>query len=313
MENSSWRGRAAGDRDVVSVPVSRPGLIGVLHHPNSAGPHPAVLVVGGSEGSVPEYAAAQLAREGFAALAVAYFGIAPLPGDLVEIPLEYFTAALDWLGQRPEADLDRLAVLGRSRGGELALLLAAAHPELIRAVVAYVPSSVAWQAVPSDPRAMMATPRSSWSRGGAPVPFVPMARPTAADAAEFMGFLTGKPVSFRSSFERAMGQEAAVAAATIEVERINGPVLVLSGGQDQLWPSEQFGARIIQRLAEHDHRFPHRHLCYPDAGHLLGVPGTALRPRREGFDRLLMGGSPETDEAASRDSWSQVLELLTGI
>ncbi|RZQ63940.1 acyl-CoA thioester hydrolase/BAAT C-terminal domain-containing protein [Amycolatopsis suaedae] len=298
---------------VVTVPVSRPGLVGVLCAPDAPGPHPAVLVVGGSEGSVPEFAARALAGEGFAALAVAYFGTGPLPPDLVEIPVEYFTAAVDWLAGRPEADVDRLAVLGRSRGGELALLLAASYPELVRAVVAYVPSSVVWQAVPSDPRAMMGPARSSWRHGGEPVPFVPMLPPTPADAAEFMGFLRGQPVSFRSSFERALSQEAEVAAASIPVERINGPVLVLSGGEDRLWPSVDFGERIVSRLTRHGHRYACRHLSFPEAGHLLGVPGTALRPRRPGFDRIMMGGDPETDEKASSACWPAVVDFLTAV
>src|SRR5688572_2898341 len=89
------------------------GLVGVLHTPDTPGPHPAVLLLEGSEGGVPEQAAALLAAEGFAALALAYFGVESLPPRLEEIPLEYFARALDWL--RPRATT--VAVLGRSRGG----------------------------------------------------------------------------------------------------------------------------------------------------------------------------------------------------
>jgi dienelactone hydrolase len=116
-------------------------LHGELFVPSSGDRHPAVLVLGGSEGGVPLRNAAWLASHGFVALALAYFRYGDLPPDLEAIPLEYFSSALAWLLQRPEVSPGQVAVLGASRGGELALQLGSLFPQL-KAVVAYVPSNV---------------------------------------------------------------------------------------------------------------------------------------------------------------------------
>jgi dienelactone hydrolase len=88
-----------------------------------------------------------LACHGYAALALAYFdyqGMEGLPTSLMEIPLEYFERAIAWMGKQPQVNRDKLAVVGISKGGELALLLGSTFPE-IKSVVAYVPSGVVWQ------------------------------------------------------------------------------------------------------------------------------------------------------------------------
>lgn len=289
--------------------VNTEGVVGVLHGPAAHGPHPAVLVLGGSEGRVPERAAATLAREGFVAMAVAYFGVPPLSAHLVEVPLEYLAGVVGWLRRRGDVDGERIVVLGRSRGGELALLLASTFPDSIRAVVAYAPSSVVWQAAPPAPRSSNTGPRSSWTLYGEPLPFVPVAGPSPAEVARLV---RGEPISFRPSFERGLHQAAldgaTLAAATIAVERISGAVLLVSGDADLLWPSTLQSEMIISRLAEHAHPFPARHLHYEDAGHLVGVPGT--RELAASATPFLMGGSPGSDEAASRDSWPIALSFL---
>jgi acetyl esterase/lipase len=131
-------------------------------------------VLGGSEGGLlGEGVAATLARRGYAALALAYFGTRSLPSELVEIPVEYFAEALRWRRLRPdEADGDRVALMGGSKGGELALLLGATYPEDIRAVVGYVPSGVVYQGVSFDPWYYVRGVRSSWTSRGKSVPFV---------------------------------------------------------------------------------------------------------------------------------------------
>jgi len=101
--------------------------------------------VGGSEGGMPLGKAAWLASRGYAALALAYFRYDDLPPLLEGIPLEYFGSALAWMMQRPEISADRIAVVGTSRGGELALQLGSMFPQ-IKAVVAFVPANVRYPA-----------------------------------------------------------------------------------------------------------------------------------------------------------------------
>jgi len=62
-----------------------------------------------------------------------------------------------------EVDPHAIGVIGGSRGGEAALLLGASFPQLA-AIVAEVPSGVAWGAPRAD-----GSETSSWTRGGVPV------------------------------------------------------------------------------------------------------------------------------------------------
>ena len=77
--------------DVSRAEVREEGLVATLFRPPGSGPHPMVITVGGSSGGIWETPAALLAAHGFVALALAYFGIAPLPSGLAEIPLEFRT------------------------------------------------------------------------------------------------------------------------------------------------------------------------------------------------------------------------------
>ena len=131
--------RALAD-GVERTPVYEDGLRGTWFVPAGAGRHAAVLVLGGSNGGVPLRQAAWLASHGYFALALAYFHFEDLPKELERIPLEYFQKALEWMVDRPEIGDAKIAVLGTSRGGELALQLGSMFPR-INAVVAYVPAN----------------------------------------------------------------------------------------------------------------------------------------------------------------------------
>jgi dienelactone hydrolase len=277
------------------------GLVGMLFLPLGAGPHPGVIVLGGSSGGMREPVAALLASHGCAALALAYFGAEGLPPRLSNIPLEYFEAALDWMAARPEVRGGRCALLGTSRGAELALLLGTTFPQ-VGAVIAYAPSGVLWGAVGAAGPA--------WTYRGEPLPVVPDRVPPELDAE----MSDREPISAAEWYLYNLEDEAALGPATIAVERIAGPVLLISGEDDQMWPSTLMAERIMRRLAEHHFAWPYRHLRYPDAGHLIGSPWqpTTVNTRRHptAGATFAYGGTPTGQAHANADSWNTVLEWL---
>lgn len=296
----------------LSVSENGEGKIGRLFIPPGRGPHPAVIVLGGSGGGFDLDKAAILSRHGFATLALAYFGVPPLPNWLHRIPLEYFTSALAWLAAQPEIDARRIALFGVSRGAELALLLASSLPQ-ISAVVAYAPSHVAWAAGGRDKSTREEIP--VWMRGGRPVPFagLPLRRFMLRSAIPVVGLR--RPVVFCNLFRAGLRNRTETAHATIPVEKIAGPVLLVSGGDDRVWPAAEMSEEIISRLRKHKFAHAAEHLHYPRAGHMLRYPFLPTTPRHSRHAHLrnakfAYGGTAEADAEADSDAWRRAIGFL---
>jgi dienelactone hydrolase len=283
---------------VIRTEVREYGMVGTLFRPASPGRHPAVLVVGGSSGDLWEVHAAILASRGFAALALGYFALPTLPPWLANIPLEYFQSAIHWLLRQDGIDSRSVAVLGGSRGGELALLLGATFSE-IGAVVAYVPSGVLWEGMgPPDKRP------PSWTLDGRAAPFL-RRRDSAID-------WTRQPIALTPSYLAALDDEAAVAQAEIPVERTRGPILLVSGRDDRMWPSAAMSEIAVNRLRQRGFEFPLEHLCYDGAGHLVVIPPYLPATVRHAHHPVAkrdfaFGGSPAAEAFARADSWPRVV------
>jgi dienelactone hydrolase len=294
-----------------AIKVSDDGLVAALYLPSTdAGKKsPAIVVLSGSDGGIASAAmyGEPLAACGYAVLALAYFAMDGLPRDLVEIPLEYFQRAIDWLRQHSAIDADRIGVLGLSRGGEGALVMASTFPD-IRLVVANVPSHVVWAGIDPEPGPR----RSAWSRNGVGLPFVALTRPPDG------------VTPWRLLFEESLRDAAPAAdAATIAVERINGPILFVTGTADGVWPSADMADRAIERLRRHAFSFPCEHARYDDAGHAILVPpyrvgpisnpwpaSSYTAPRWRTQQVPQMGGTAEGNRRARIDAWPRMLAFL---
>src|SRR5271154_5840606 len=287
--------------------------VGRLFIPPGHGPHPAVIVLSGSGGGFDVDKAAVLSRHGFATLALAYFGIAALPAWLHRIPLEYFKAALTWLHAQPEIDARRNGILGVSRGAELALLLGATLPQQIRAIVAYTPSSVAWAASGRDKTSGELIP--CWTWRGKPVPFAPLPLRGFMWRSAFPVLALKRPVMFRNLFRAGLRNREAVDRAAIPVENIRGPLLLISGGDDHLWPATEMSEAIIARLKRHGSTDAAEQLLFAPAGHMLRypplpVPARHSRNKHLRGARFSFGGTPEADAEAQEQAWRRSIAFL---
>jgi dienelactone hydrolase len=260
-----------------------------------------MIVLPGSQGGIPGPGgyAGGLASQGYVVLALAYFNADGLPPFLQNIPLEYFATAVEWLKSQPSVESTRIGVLGTSRGGELALLLGATYPAAFRVVVANVPSSVVWPGLGDNSEA------PAWTLNGRPLAAV-RGRFAPADLA----------LSARDRFLKRLQDPAAVAGAEIPVERIDAPLLMFSGKDDQMWPSDIFAARVVERLKARHFTHPVEHYSYEHAGHQITrpfVPTSDVRQVRiQPVTRRpnVFGGTPEGQARADEDSWEKLLAFL---
>ena len=183
----------------------------------------------------------------------------------MDIPLEYFREGIDWLRKNAPSPPDRVAVMGASRGGELALLLGSTFLDDVAAVVAKVPSGVVWGGLTRDRVGHLA----AWTVGGRPVQWLEGRHTAPDDLPQREGDMELTP-AFNLLLAEASPQ--ARAEAEIPVERSGGPVLLISGEDDAMWPSVTLSEIAVERAEAHGGRHPLRHLRYPDAGHAFTVP-----------------------------------------
>jgi len=283
------------DQGLVCVPLDANGCRGFLYYPETSGPFPGVILLGGSGGGMSLAMARTLASNGFATLALAYFRYPGLPGWLVEIPLEYFKGAIEWLRARPAVQKTKLGLVGHSKGGECALLLASLHDEFA-AVAGLVPSAYVWKGVTPEAK-------SSWTLFGKPLPFLS----TIETEEEVQRFIRGEATSIRKWY--ADGLAAAppdlLDQARIPVEKIKAPLFLVSDRDDRTWPSAEFCEAIIRRLKEKNFAYEVKHICGENAGHQVYWPDYI-----PGHDPGVGGGNPRDRVKWSLIAWNKMLSFL---
>ncbi len=255
-------------------------------------PDCAVLVLSGSSGRVEADRARMLASHGAAALSYRWFGDGDLPPGICEIPLESFTPYVDRLAELS----DNLAIVGTSKGAEAALLLAA-HDPRIRTVVAIAPTHVVWSNVGPGYDGETMPWRSSWTLDAKPLPFVPFDTTWTVPDEEPVVLEPGYTQSLRVAADQ-------VPEATIPVERIRGSVILVAGGDDQVWNSVHHASQIATRRA--DHGLPTTVVTHPPAGHRTILPG---EPPITG-GRLAHGGTPEANATLGALAWPRISNAL---
>lgn len=244
------------------------------------------LVLAGSSGRVDSARAELLARHGAVAESIRWFGGPQQHSAPWEIPLELFLGRVADLAR----ECDRVLVLGNSFGAEAALLTGAYSPH-VATVVGFAPSDVVWAGVRGD-----GTVTSHWTLEGVPLHYVPVVDDWQSEeqVPSFVGLYCASRQRFRDH----------LAAAAIPVERI-AQLMLVAGGDDQVWPSLTMAEAIKERRSAHG--LSTTLVSDPGAGHRTVLPG---EPAATGGQRMRRGGTDAADRRLGIAAWAHIADLL---
>ncbi|MDO5680966.1 MAG: acyl-CoA thioester hydrolase/BAAT C-terminal domain-containing protein [Pelistega sp.] len=297
-------------KGVQRIEVREEGLVGTLFLPEGEGPWPAVMILNGSGGGINEPRAALYASHGYMAFALAYFKAPGLSDYISNTPLEYFKQGLDWLRREHKPYKNFVALNGQSRGGELVLLLASLFPKDVSAVVAYVPGAVVHSGQnAADPAVGREGP--AWLLNGEPLTHVWQDNKTATWAPFDEG---PAPHRHEKAILTALQDQDAVARARIQVEKIQAPIIMLSGTDDGSWPSSLYSQMVYEKLQEVGFAYDVQWVDTPDAGHSVifpYVPTTQLSYTHPVSKRIsTSGGRADRNALSDEDSWNTIKPFL---
>lgn len=297
------------------MPITRESIrspfTGVFFTPIESKGRIGVIVVPGSDGGIPEAIAERIAKNGYPALALGYFGLEGLPPFLENIDLEYFKRAIDSFRE----SVDAVVLLGYSRGGELVLILGSLFPDIVDGVIAFAPSSYVTGGFPHPNR-------PAWLLNGQPLPDYlkglmsdredwlesdDLAMACKSGKIAFHGNTSEDPYVVTDLFLARMSQAP---VAMIPVEKMTCPLMVVSGEQDKIWPATLYSREIRKRLDAFESTILRQFLICPNAGHGIIAPYDASVYHPVGEFWCALGGTPEGNQQANFRAWSYVMEFI---
>jgi acetyl esterase/lipase len=300
------------DPDVQVSRIHDNGVTGTLFEPTGSDRKGGVLLVPGALPSdqYVEQMGGLLAARGLVAFVVEY---QEQPGEIVEVPLETFVTATEWLMRHPRIDRRRTGAIGVSRGGEALLALLSHADSQLRAAVVISPSCVSWQATS---RRGKAPNTSAWTWKGNPLPFMKF-KAGGVRGQKLMKSVTkrrsGGGVSLLAAHTESLKDKEAFARAMFPIERYHGPILFLAGDDDQFWPSGEMIDLLYGRRRARGSNLEDQKLRFEGAGHLLRfpyLPTTTERYLDAGGENLDFGGNPLDGTRGDQATWEKVLDFF---
>lgn len=215
-----------------------------------------IVGLGGSEGGnawASDYwkkTRDQFIESGYAFLAIGYFGGKGTPDTLNKIAIEDVYRAIKTASKNKRINKRKIAIIGGSRGADLALLLGSYYKD-IDCVVSIVGSNAVF------PGHTDHFSTSCWTYENKELPFVPVNE-------EAIPFLMQRDL--RGTFEAMLKDTPSVEKASIQVEQIQGPVLFLSATQDEICPSTPMADLMTKRLKDKKFKYHYEHRAI-EGGH----------------------------------------------
>lgn len=298
--------------DVTAQTVREKDLVGTYYTPAGGTFRTALLLIGGLDGLEMETEAALLASHGYAVFTLKYFGEEKeLPDYVGYIPIEYFKKGIDWLLNK--TGRNKIGLVGRSKGAEVALMVASMFPEHFGVVVSNMPSSIALFGIKS----LNSLPfPPAWTYKGKSIPHLQM-RATWYEWLDMkVKLMTGQRFTFADYYlKEIQNNQESFKQAVIRVEKIQCPIFIISAADDHIWPTSFYCDEITKRLKEHNFKYAYEHLDCKNAGHYVCNPnwpaGLSNYWKTPGFKLAgIAGGDAKHNAHAARDYWQQTLKFL---
>ena len=287
------------DETIESVDVVEKKLLARYFTSKNNMKRPAVIVVSGSDGRIEKaQAIAEIfAMKGYSALAVCYFGLEGTSKDLNCVPLEYIENAITWLKKQDTVNKDKIAMYGRSKGGEMVFLAASIFPD-ITCVIANMPSCYAYEGIK---KGGLPARHSSWMYKGEEISCLKFSCSIILQLVIKM--LQNREGALSWMYKKLI-DEGNTDEATIAVNKINGPILMISSESDSIWPSKMHSEMAMKLLEKSNFKYEYKHITYEKSGHMLTVPFQSI-PR-------LKGSKVDIDSwaKANIDAWNETINFL---
>lgn len=290
---------------IEEVVIDHEWITGSFYRPIGQNTYPSIILLNGSDGGRKANAAAFLSTKGYNVLALSYFNDEAVSKELENIPLEYFKEAVEWLRDRPGSD-GSIHLIGYSKGAELALLLGSYFTG-VNSIIAGAPGAY----VTSGMKDGVFAPITGWTKNGKEIPYLKNRYPIRMMADYFINLLRKQPVSFLSIWKKTLKNKKQAKPYEINVEQISCPIMLISGGKDQLWPSEEF-SKLIENKRNNS---KDRYMYFENGGHFLSFPysfyslpsNTHMKIGRMTMD---FGGDKESNAQAANVSLMAILDFL---
>uniref|UniRef100_A0A7N8XFH2 Acyl-coenzyme A thioesterase 3-like n=1 Tax=Mastacembelus armatus TaxID=205130 RepID=A0A7N8XFH2_9TELE len=269
---------------VSRVPVKGRNFQGVLFTPPGDGPFPAVLDL---STFASEKRASLLSNKGFVVLAVPVYS--DHPDNVKQTNLDHFKEAVDFLQQQPKVGSKGVGIVSQSKGGEIALSLAAFVPGVEATV---------------------------WINGCSAVSLVPLYYENQQIIPPLL-FDTNKMIhteSGASIIKYGLGNPLAEKnkGSLVPIEQAKGRFLFVAAEDDLSLDIKACMDQMVERLKHHG-KENFETVRYPGAGHLMEPPYSPYCP--SSFSGVisyvvLWGGEARAHAAAEVHLWSKMQEFF---
>ncbi|XP_044048890.1 peroxisomal succinyl-coenzyme A thioesterase-like [Siniperca chuatsi] len=273
------------------IPITEGGLTATLFLPSGSGPFPGLLDLWGGGGKLVEYRAALLASHGIASLALDYL----TPKITIEtgkfVDNQYFERAYRVLEQHPQVLGSRIAMLGLSFGTSVTFKIAA-YSQVVKLRCAVCISGSHVQPIDGTLEQLL----TSFSKNAVKT------RINEENQVIWRDLLLPIPTD---------------PALKVDVGRLQCPLLLVVGEDDQNWPAYESAQDIREMMERAGNSHLLTVLSYPNTGHLIEPPYTP-HARASTFKTVhtrekvmaLWGGETAAHSRAQEDAWRKTLVFL---